>query len=351
MKINKVQVTPSRWKKLKFDYKRASGHFLAYLANRFRWHYYPRLRYVSRFPDHVDVEISSACNMRCPMCYTTTKEFKLKIKREFMDINLFKKIIDECSYYKAYSIRLSLRGEPFIHKDVIEMIKYAKKKGIKEISSLTNNLALTPSLFKEIMDAGIDWITISFDGLGQTYERIRQPASFAESFAKIKEYKYIKDKARSCKPVIKIQTIWSAIKDCAKEYFDSFEPYVDDIAINPLIDYLHNDRDIVYLDNFVCPVIYQRLTIGSDGTVLLCSNDEFCLHPLGDTTKESIYSIWHGKKINEVRKIHKRRDGFKLLEPCKLCYLPRKTDPHREYIGRKEIIIDKYINRLEEIGK
>ena len=350
MKINRDQVIFSRWKKFQFDYKRGSGHLFAYLANRFRWHFYPRFQYVSKFPDHVDVEISSVCNMKCPMCYTTTNEFKVNVKRKFMDLNLFKKVINECVRYGAYSIRISLRGEPFIHKDVIEMIRYAKERGIKEVSSLTNNLALTLSLFKEAMDAGLDWLTISFDGLGETYERIRQPAKFNESYEKIKGYKCIKDKARSWKPVIKVQTVWPAIKDNAGEYVRAFKPYVDDIAINPLVDYLHRDEDILYVDKFVCPVLYQRLVIGSDGIALLCSNDEFCLYQIGDANKEFLYDIWHGKKITEARQIHKKYEGVKLLESCKHCYLPRKTEPVAEFFGTRKIIIDKYINRPEQVG-
>jgi hypothetical protein len=348
MKINNDQTVPSRLKKLRFDYKRGSGHLFAYLINRFRWHYFPRFRYVARFPDHVDVEISSACDMKCPMCYTVTDEFK--VKRKFMGLALFKKIIDECATHGTFSIRLSLRGEPFIHKNVIEMIKYAKDRGIKEVSSLTNNLSMTPQLFEKVMKAGLDWLTISFDGLGETYERIRKPARFEESYKKIMEYKRIKDSMRSWKPVIKVQTVWSAIRDNTMEYIETFEPYVDDIAINPLVDYLHNDKNIVYVEKFECPVLYQRLVIGSDGIVLLCSNDEFCMVPLGDANSESLYDIWHGEKMSEVRRLHRINRGVEFLEPCKHCYLPRRTQPVVEDIGKTEIVIDKYINRSDEIG-
>lgn len=350
MKINKDQADLSRLKKLKFDYRRGSGHMTAYLVNRFRWHYFPRLRHVSRFPDHVDVEISTACNMQCPMCYTTTDEFKLKVKKRFMDFGLFKKIIDECAENNVYSIRISLRGEPFIHKDVVGMIQYAKDRGIKEISSLTNNLALTPSLFVDAMKAGLDWLTISFDGLGDTYEQIRHPAKFEESYAKIKEYCLIKKGARSNKPVIKIQTVWPAIKNRALEYYEAFEPYVDDIAINPLVDYLHKDHDIAYLEKFTCPVLYQRLVIGSDGIALLCSNDEFCYHPIGDANVESLHDIWHGKRMTEARKIQEMHAGVKNLAPCKHCYLPRKTVSSTEYAGDKKIVIEKYVDRVDTIG-
>lgn len=353
MKINKGQFALSKYDKLIFDYKRGKGYLFKYLLNRFRWNWYPRLHYVSKFPDHVDIEISTICNLHCPMCYTTTEEFKRAVKRQFMTFDLFKKIIDECAEYEIYSIRLSLRGETFIHKDVIKMIQYAHDSGIKEISTLTNGFALTPKLFEQAMDAGLSWLTISVDGIGETYERIRKPAKFNDLVEKIQQYKEIKDKKKSVKPVIKIQSIWPALKDCIEEYCEIFSPYVDNMASNPLIDYLHSDDDsiIEYEEDFDCPVLYQRLVIGSDGKVLLCSNDEFGKYILGDVDKETIYDIWHGERIQKVRDLHKRHIGYKKIEPCKECYLPRKTIPTVEKFGDKHLTVDEYVGRVNEIGK
>lgn len=353
MKINKGQFTLSKWDELKFGYKRGKGYLFRYLLNRFKWHYYPRLHYVSKFPDHVDIEISTHCNMRCPMCYTRTKEFKNRVRRQFMSFDLFKKIVDECASYNIFSIRLSLRGESFIHPEVIKMIRYAHDKGIKEISSLTNGLALTPELFERAMDAGLTWLTISIDGIDKMYESIRIPAKFDDVVEKVKKYKEIKEKKKSTKPVIKIQSIWPAIKDTAEEYYTIFSPYVDNIASNPLIDYLGKDDEskIEYEPNFDCPVLYQRLAIGSDGMVLFCSNDAYGEYILGDAKKESLYEMWHGEKMQYVRSLHKKHIGYKEIEPCKKCYLPRKVAPVAEKIGGGKIIVDKYIGRTEKIGK
>ena len=301
----------------------------------------------------MDIEISTLCNMHCPMCYTTKKEFLERVTRQFMSFELFKKIVDECVKYNVFSIRLSLRGEPMIHPDIIKMIKYAHDRGIKEISALTNGLALTPNLFEQAMDAGITWLTISIDGIGKTYESIRIPAKYKDIVKKVKQYKKIKDKKNSTKPVIKIQSIWPAIKDTYKEYYNTFSPYVDNIASNPLIDYLRKDGTevIEYEENFDCPVLYQRLVVGSDGRVLLCSNDERGLYIIGDANKESLYDIWHGKKIKKVRELHKKHIGYKKIAPCKECYLPRKTIKIIEKKDKEKIVVDKYKGRTDEIGK
>ncbi len=350
MRINKDQIVLSPGKQIQFSYNRAKGHLLGYLKNRLIWYYFPKFHVLTDFPDHMDLEISTACDLNCPMCYTRTDEFKNVVKRQFMDFGLFKRLVDECIKYGTYSIRISLRGEPFIHPNVIEMISYAKKAGIKEVSSLTNNFRLTPEMFEQAMKAGLDWLTISFDGLGETYEQIRQPAKFEESFNKIKEYKRIKDEARSVKPVLKVQSIWPAIKNCAEEYYIFFQPYVDMVASNPLIDFLHKDQDIEYFDDFDCPVLYQRMVVGSDGRVI-CPNDELGEYVFGDVYKESLHSIWHSERMNKARRLHREHKGYKELESCKKCFLPRKTHTAIEKAGVKQMKVKKYTGRSEEIGK
>lgn len=349
MRINKDQIILSKKKQFQFSCNRAKGHALAYLKNRIIWYYFPRFHIVTEFPDHVDLEISTACNLSCPMCYMRTDEFKKSVKSQFMDVELFQKLVDECARYKTYSIRISLRGEAFIHPNVIEMIGYAKNAGIKEVSSLTNNYQLTPEMFEQAMKAGLDWLTISFDGLGETYERVRKPAKFEESFNNIKEYKRIKDKANSVKPVLKVQSVWPAIRECVDEFYNLFEPYVDMVASNPLIDYLHKDENIEYLEDFDCPVLYQRLAVGSDGRAI-CPNDEFGEYVLGGAYQESLYSIWHNEKISKARQLHREHRGYREIEPCKKCYLPRATQPIVETIGGKKIKVRKYKGRVEKIG-
>ena len=352
MPINKGQFRLSNWRKnFQFNLKRGSGHLIRYAVNRFKWHYYPKMQYVSKFPDHVDIEIASACNLKCPMCYTITDEFKQKVQRTVMNFDFFKKLADECGENGCFSIRLSLRGEPWLNPHIYDMIAYAKERGIKEVSVMTNGLALDPEKFERLVDLQLDWLIISFDGLGETYERIRYPAKFEEAVEKIRAYKEIKERKKSVKPVVKIQGIWPAVKEDTKAFYDLFVPITDQVASNPLIDYLHHDKDIDYIENFTCPVLWQRLVIGSNGHVMLCSNDEMEAHTIGDVNVQSIKEIWHGPRLQEAREFHKKKMGVEKLEPCKHCYYPRRTIPERTLVGDRIVTIPNYTKRTQEIGK
>lgn len=352
MQINKGQFSlDAKRKFLDFQWKRGRGNFLRYLWNRFRWHYYPRLHQGGQFPDHVDLELSSACDMKCPMCYTITDQYKRDVKLGLMKTDLFKRLVDECAGHGCYSIRLSLRGEPFLHKQIVELVRYAKQKGIREVSTLTNGLKLNPNLFIELMEAGLDWITISFDGMGETYNRIRAPANFEDAVAKIRTYHEIKKGRKAVKPIIKVQTVWPAIAANPDAFYSLFEPITDGVSANPLIDYLRKDTEIEYLENFTCPVLWQRLVVGSDGRVLLCSNDEMGAYIIGDANQESLYEIWHGERLRRARKIHLAKRGHRDIEPCKHCYYPRKTAPAKASVGARLVQIQNYTYRAQEVGK
>lgn len=322
-----------------------------YKLYRRNWQSFPKRQFVSKYPLLVDLELSTACNLKCPMCYTTTREFKAKSMKKFMDYDLFRKIIDEIAG-KVPAVRLSLRGEPTLHPRFLDCITYAKEKGIGEVSALTNGSKLTKGFFTRMMKAGLDWLTISVDGLGRKYEDIRKPLKFKDTLQKIKDIKAIKEANKTDKPVIKLQSVWPAIRNDPQSFYDIFSSYTDLIAFNPLIDYLSRDKNIAHESDFICPQHYQRLTISSDGKVLMCANDENGSVIVGDASRESIYKIWHGEELNKIRLAHKQKQGFMNFIVCKKCYLSRATDvAERAKLRGRELFIRNYTGRIQQIGQ
>lgn len=341
--------TPERT--LAFSEKLAQGWPKEYEEYRRLWIDLAKSRQIRDYPLLVDLELSSKCNLHCPMCYTITEEFLSKVDKQYMDINLFKKVIDEIAG-KVFAVRLSLRGESTLNKHFIEAVAYAKEKGIKEVSTLTHGKKFTGDYLRRAVEAGIDWITISIDGTGETYNQIRHPLTWEATLGRLKEIKALKDELGVSKPVIKVQGIWPAIRENPSAYYNALEPYTDLIAYNPLIDYLRNDSEIVYEDNFACPQLYQRLVVGSDGKVMMCSNDEDAQHTVGDAYTQSIHEIWHGDAMNRVRETHARVDGFKDISVCRACYYPRKAVPDETaMVNDRTVIIENYVNRAQVVGK
>jgi len=321
-----------------------------YLQYRRNWVDYAQRQFVSEWPLLVDIELSSICNLNCPMCYTITEKFKEQVNAKRMDYELYKRIIDQIAGHVP-AIRLSLRGEPTLNTQFVDCIEYAKTKGINEVSMLTHGGKLSGKYMRRVVDAGIDWITISVDGLEDVYNSVRRPLTFTDTLERIKEIKRYKDERGLKRPVIKIQGIWPAIEKDPQRFYDTFAAYVDLIAFNPLIDYLEHDHEIEYLEDFSCPQQYQRLVIGADGLVMKCSNDEHSQELVGDVKKHSVYEVWHGEAMTRVREMHKQPRGFMQSPVCRKCYLPRMTKDDISEINGRTFLVKNYTQRIQIIGK
>lgn len=333
-----------------FEQYRGEGWEATYAEYRRKWSVFPKTQVVSEYPLLVDLELASVCNLKCPMCYTISPQFKEKVNTQLMEFELFKRVIDEIGE-KVPAIRLSLRGEATLHPKFIQCIRYAKQHGIKEVSTLTHGGKLKRDFFEKIVEAGIDWITVSVDGVGATYEMIRKPITFGEIVENLEGMKRYKEQNGLHKPVIKIQGIWPAVRENPQLYYDTFAPLSDLVAFNPLIDYLGNDRDIEYLEDFSCPQQYQRLVIGADGLVMKCSNDEENEEVIGDINHETVYQVWHGDKMQGVREMQKQTRGFMQSPVCRKCYLPRCTRDDQGKINDRTFVVQNYVNRIQLVGK
>jgi len=330
-------------KEMKFGLSRGSGNRASYLWNRFSWYVYPKIHHVSQFPTHVDIEAASTCQLNCPMCYTTTDHFKKTVNQRCIDYELFKKVIDECRSYSIYSIRLSWRGESLLHPRLIDMVSYAKESGIKEVSFLTNGEHLTLEMIDGLINNGLDWVTVSFDGLYDTYEKIRAPLKFDETVAKLKLLKRRKKELGSAKPVVKVQSIWPAISNDPSKYYDFMSDIVDEVAFNPIKKkeyYYWHDKEM-YKEDFVCPKPWQRIMVTASGNIVPCIADVYEEEILGNIRDTTIFDVWHGDKLNELRRKHLEKDRFK-FEICARCQLGLKTQPTLLEVGGNMLEATKY---------
>lgn len=330
----------------------SSGWEEEYINYRRSWHKNPPSLTIPDYPLCIDLELSSACNLSCPMCYTTTEHFKENVTSQNMSFDTIKSIIDETAG-KVPSLRLSWRGEPMLNPAFVKTVEYAKRAGFHEVSTLTNGTYLTLDTFIELVKAGIDWITVSIDGMLAEYDAIRAPLRFQDTYRKLLEIQYYKRKNSLTKPLIKVQGVWNAIAPDPELFYEVFKPVTDLIAFNPLIDYLGKDEleNIQYEDSFTCPKQYQRLFIGSDGKASVCNADEYGTVDIGTYPDLTIHGIWHGPKMEAFRQSQLERNGFMQHEVCKRCFYPRKVE--QQEVGTvhgRPIIVENYIGRKQEIG-
>lgn len=284
------------------------------------------------------VDPSSVCNFRCRFCPTGDPELIRKSGRYqgVMDLAAFKKIIDDLTAFDTpiKVLRLYKEGEPLLNPALPAMIRYAKQSGkILRVDTTTNGMLLTPKLGRQLIDAGIDQINISINGLNAAHFR-----QFARANVDFRRYvdniRNLYDNRQNC--TIYVKAIWENLSSDEREHF--FEIF-GDISDRIYLEHLqpnwpnfHFDHlDVEYTvghygqelrERHVCPYIFYIMVINSDSTVSLCVQDWAHKLMVGDLKRQSMLRIWQGMELNAHRLSHleyHRKDN----PTCAACSVPK----------------------------
>lgn len=277
------------------------GRAAEYQAYRKDWLEYPAKFMLRDFPMHLDIEATSRCNLRCTFCDklpSLNKEQKGNIQ-----FSLYKKIIDEGAKYRLWGVKLSYRGEPLLHKDIVKMVAYAKEKGILDVYFNTNGMLLNAELCEKLIDVGLDRISVSVEGTDATaFEKQRIGANFNTILNNVDTLRQIRRKKGSLYPKVRVQTIFYLGMDI-EAYKAFWISHCDEVAA---IDYKEGARRQKGLvRDWACPQLWQRMTIQWDGAVLACNNDDLRLLSPGNVNEKSVYACWHDKIVENARQMHK----------------------------------------------
>jgi len=160
--------------------------------------------YVFGLPEHIVIELTNLCDLKCPLCPIGSG--KTDRKNGFLSLENFKKIIDEVGDF-IYFVALTNYGEPFLNKDIFEMISYAKRKKLT-VTIMTNAQKIDSLYAPLIVGAGPDAIVISMDGASQSsYEKYKIGGSFYKVIEAVELIQREKAKRKSPLPSITLQSV------------------------------------------------------------------------------------------------------------------------------------------------
>lgn len=299
------------------------------------------------------VDPSSACNFKCKFCPNGDADLIRKTGRwqGAMDLSLYKKVIGDLKEFgePLKVLRLYKDGEPFLNSNFAEMVRYAKENGVARfIDTTTNGSLLQLERIKPALDAGIDRINISVDGLSSD-----QFLSFTG--VKVDFEKYVDSIRRlyemkgSCEICIKIAGDFLSEDDKAR-FYTIFGNYADRIFIENVapcwpefdvenllgISISKGIYDQPIKEVMTCPYIFYSLSVNSDGTVSLCFLDWSRKLIVGDVRNESLKDIWNGERLLRYR-INHLRGKRKEDSVCGVCgqlthCQPDNIDPYAEML-------------------
>ena len=112
--------------------------------------------------------VGQRCNLKCIHCYSQSKDIEYPGE---LNTKEAKAMLDGLAEYGAPVILFS-GGEPLLRKDLMELITYARNKGLRAVIS-TNGTLITEEKAEELKKFGLSYVGISLDGLRETNDKFR----------------------------------------------------------------------------------------------------------------------------------------------------------------------------------
>ncbi|HCV50197.1 SPASM domain-containing protein [Saprospiraceae bacterium] len=288
-------------------------------------------------PMTISIEPTTACNLRCPECPSGLRAFSRptgNLKQDF-----FRKTIDELHKQLIYLI-FYFQGEPYINPGFLDMVKYAKDKGIYTITS-TNGHFLNDVNAKKTIESGLDRMIISVDGTTQeTYENYRKEGNLESVLQGARNIVKWKKEMNSATP----HTIFQFLVVKPNEHqIDEIYKIAEEIGIDevklktaqvyeyeqgndliPTIEkysrYKKNTDGTYSVKNKLlnhCWKLWHACVITWDGLVVPCCFDKDAQHRLGDMKDKPFQEIWQGEDYDKFRKqLLKGRDQIDICKNC-----------------------------------
>ncbi len=261
------------------------------------------------FPKRLEVELVSDCNLKCTYC----PRHYVNELTGYMEIDLFKRIIDEAEPHPEMIFVLHRRGESMMHPKFNEMLNYIAGK-FKEVQMATNATMLNPSKFEAIVN-GLDFLSFSLD-TPDRFNQTRLPAKYDKVEAKILKFlEYNKGRVKTQASMVK--TAETTDEMCI-EFTEIWKDRVDRVRI---YEEHSTDGNFGSLDNprnirKPCVMPIYEMLVYDNGVIARCNHD-WDSDGMGDMRKNTLKEIWMNPKYVDLREQHLTQ---KLTDPvCSKC--------------------------------
>lgn len=298
-------------------------------------------------PRSAFLNIFDRCNMDCIFCPVYKHDSKCRNQTDVaMNFSTFKNIIAQLKQMGTADIGLNGSGEPFLHPDIWQMVRYLHKEGLN-CGITTNGALLDKSYIRKLVRYNVANLSVSIHaGTAPTYAAVRKGKSrnlFNDVKKNFEFLKLYKEEKGTVTPRVAVLNVI-----CNKNFFEipqmirlasqlgagyvGFKPLIrwnlpkylpdfDSLELSKTqkITLIRNARDYEALakvdgqktnmELFVkqlngilpqhCHAGFLATHIKTDGSVFPCWN---ATYPLGDIRNEPFKRIWSSNAYREFRR-------------------------------------------------
>lgn len=285
------------------------------------------------YPKHIFIEtVGAMCTTNCIMC----SKSKWKRKPLIMSDDTYERILHNFLPYRDKIEKVSFFnfGEPLMDPKIGPRIARARQLGFCGTGISTNATELTEKKSKSLLDAGLETLICSLDGINAaTHEKIRVGAKFENIVKNILGFMKLREEHESRTRLI---IRFTAQQINIHEWPDFKELWLNrlDVSYNDIVFFMRvhswgkGNEDFksqdVYRDpaTYICADFLTKQYILADGSVAFCCADcDGDFKKLGNATLEDPIQIYNKSVFKHYR--HYMKEGrICELDLCKDCSIP-----------------------------
>jgi molybdenum cofactor biosynthesis enzyme MoaA len=282
-------------------------------------------------PETVLINLTKLCNLWCTHCYypEVTRERERSQGAGgprptlFLPVEIFRGVADEMAMWTPPAVlRVLADGEPLIHPKAVEMIAYAKARGVP-VALTTNGTPLTPRVVARLLDSAIDVIDVSIDAAtAETFGKVRGTRTGANYYHLVeRNVRGLIEARNALTPPPPTRVIVNMIdQPLAHGEVDEFIAKwkgagADVVLIRPFHSTSGQTLQVGVatarpaVGRFPCKYPFTRLNVGFDEhghpVVYYCSHDWTEKSVVGVLGKDgTLRDIWDGPQMAEIRRRH-----------------------------------------------
>lgn len=285
-----------------------------------------RKEFVEGYPYWLTIDPVNYCNLKCPFC--PTGQARNSRVKAILSLDNFKKIIDELGPYLIH-IDFCNWGEPFLNRQLSEMIRYAEQYSV-DTKVDTNLSLLTEDEAEKLILSGLDKIIVSIDGITpETYSRYRVGGDFNNVMNNLKVLLNKKRELKRHNPYIswqflvfrhnehEIEEVKKIGKDLGVDHVGITKAFIGDKEWMPLngeysnYDSRGKERVEAFTSDYfkfsdsehkLCNWPWETIVINPNGSISPCCSVEDEKDDFGNIFGQSFKEIWNNEKYRIARR-------------------------------------------------
>jgi MoaA/NifB/PqqE/SkfB family radical SAM enzyme len=253
-----------------------------------------------------------------------------------MDLNLFKRLVDEAAELQVPELCPNGFGELLTMRNLGDYLGYIREKQHPFwIAINSNGYRLDDEKIETFLDTRVDFLNITIDGAtAETFEAIRLKLKFADIEDNIRRLLKRRAERGVSYPEIRVGMVLIKQNEHeAAQFLERWRGVVDHVGIGPFTNRAASRDPSVFQSAtqtsdaaHACVLPFRELNIWADGRAVLCCDDWNEDHPVGDFNTESLRAIWNGPALSKARELHMAGRGSDVAM-CAQCSFWRAPGP------------------------